>query len=278
MRRKTVLERLMNIDRRYIFLLIAFSVIIPMLLKVVFPIFVTTQPKKVYDYIENLPKGSVVMMSFDYGPGSLAELQPMAIAVLKHCFSRNLKVIGMALWNVGAPLGEAVFDQVAKEYERVYGEDYVFLGFRPGSTSVILRMGEGISGVFDKDSKNSPIQEIPMMKNIKTYDDIVLIIDFGAGDPGPETWVIYTQKYSPKIAAGVTGVIISQLYPFLQTGQLIGLIGGLRGAAEYETQVDKPAEATQWMSIQSIVHLIIIILVILGNVAYFVIRRRETVA
>ena len=270
-----MLERLMNIDRRYIFLLIAFSVVIPMLLKVVFPIFVTPQPKKVYDYIENLPKGSVVMMSFDYGPASLAELQPMAIAVLRHCFSRGLKVIGMALWNVGAPLGEEVFDQVATEYGRVYGKDYVFLGFRPGSTNVILRMGEGISGVFNTDSRNTPIQQIPMMKNIKTYDDIALVIDFGAGDPGPETWVIYAYgRYGEKIAAGVTGVIISQLYPFLQTGQLIGLIGGLRGAAEYETQVDKPAKATQWMSIQSIVHLVIIILVILGNVAYFTSRRR----
>jgi hypothetical protein len=68
------------------------------------------------------------------------------------------------------------------------------------------------------------------------------------------------------------------LYPFLQTKQLIGLIGGLRGAAEYETQVDKPAKATQWMSIQSIVHLTIIVLVILGNVAYFVSRRREIAA
>lgn len=274
-----MLERLMNIDRRYVFVLVAFSVIIPMLLKVVFPIYVTTQPKKVYDYIENLKEGSVVMMSFDYGPASLAELQPMALAVLRHCFSRNLKVIGMALWNVGAPLGEEVFAQAAAEYGRVYGEDYVFLGFRPGSTNVILRMGEGISGVFNTDSRNTPIQQIPMMKNIKTYDDIALLVDFGAGDPGPETWVIYAhERYGQKIAAGVTGVIISQLYPFIQTGQLIGLIGGLRGAAEYETQVDKPAKATQWMSIQSIVHLVIIILVILGNAAYFISRRREAAA
>lgn len=273
-----MLEKLMNIDRRYIFLLIAFSVVIPMLLKVVFPIFVTKQPKKVYDYIENLPKGSVVMMSFDYGPASLAELQPMAIAVLRHCFSRGLKVIGMALWNVGAPLGEKVFNQVATEYGQVYGEDYVFLGFRPGSTNVILRMGEGISGVFNTDSKGRLVEQLPMMEDVKTYDDIALVIDFAAGDSA-EWWVIYAyEKYGQKIAAGVTGVIISQLYPFLQTGQLIGLIGGLRGAAEYETQVDKPAKATQWMSIQSIVHLVIIILVILGNVAYFVSRRREIAA
>ena len=274
-----MLERLMNIDRRYVFLLIAFSVIIPMLLKIIFPIHVTTQPKKVYDYIGNLPEGSVVMMSFDYGPASLAELQPMALAVLRHCFSRNLQVIGVTLWPTGAPLGEQVFDQAAEEYGRVYGEDYVYLGYRPGATIVIMRMGEGISGVFNTDNRNTPIEQVPMMANIKTYDDIDLLIDFGAGDPGPESWVIYAyERYGQKIAAGVTGVVISQLYPFLQTGQLIGLIGGLRGAAEYETLVEKPAKAAKWMSIQSVVHLVIIILVILGNVAYFISRRREATA
>ena len=272
-----MLERLMNIDRRYIFVLIGLGVIIPMLLKLTFPIYVTGQPRKVYDYIENLQEGSVVMIAFDYGPASMAELQPMAFAVLKHCFSKNLKVIGMALWNVGAPLGKEVFTEVAAEYERTDGEDYVFLGFRPIPTTVILGMGENIASVFDKDIRDVPIDQIPMMKNIKNYDDIALFVDLGAGNPGPETWVMYAyERYGQKIAAGVTGVIISQLYPFLQTGQLIGLMGGLRGAAEYETLVNKPAKATSWMSIQSIVHLIIIILVILGNVAYFIVRRRET--
>jgi hypothetical protein len=128
--------------------------------------------------------------------------------------------------------------------------------------------------VFNTDSRNTPIQQIPMMEDIKTYDDISLVIDFAAG-ASTEAWVIYAyEKYGQKIAAGVTGVIISQLYPFIQTGQLIGLIGGLRGAAEYETQVNKSGNATTWMSIQSIVHLVIIILVILGNVAYFISRRR----
>jgi len=268
----------MNIDRRYVFVLIALAVIIPMLLKVAFPIYVTTQPKKVYDYIENLPPDSAVIMAFDYGPASLAELQPMALAVLKHCFSRDIKVIGMALWPEGVTLGEQALTQAAEEYGQAYGADYVSLGYRPGATNVMLRMGEGISEVFNTDSRNTPIEEIPMMNNIETYDDIALLIDLAAGD-STEGWIIYAhEKYGQQIATGVTGVIISQMYPFLQTGQLIGLIGGLRGAAEYEIQLEKPAKASEWMSIQSVVHLVIIILVILGNVAYFVTRRRETAA
>jgi len=270
-----MLERLMNMDRRYIFILIALGVVIPMLLKLSFPIYVTGQPKKVYDYIENLQEGSVVMIAFDYGPASMAELQPMASALLRHCFARNLKVIGMALWNVGEQLGKDAFKQITPEYGSIDGKDYVFLGFRPGGTTVMLRMGEGIADVFKEDAKGTPIDQIPMMENIKNYDDIDLLVDLGAGNPGPENWVVYAHgKYRQKIAAGVTGVIISQLYPFLQTGQLIGLIGGLRGAAEYEKLVNKPADATSWMSIQSIVHFIIIILVIVGNVAYFIVRRR----
>jgi len=267
----------MNIDKRYIFVLIALGVIIPMLLKVMFPIDVTGPTKGVYEYIENLPEGSVIMMAFDYGPASMAELQPMALAVLRHCFSKNLKVIGMALWNVGSPLGKEAFKEVAAEYGRTEGEDYVFLGFRTGGRDVILLMGEGIVKAFDKDTNGTPTEQIPMMKNIKDYDDIDLVVEFGAGNPGPETWIIYAYgKYGQKIASGVTGVIVSQLYPFIQTGQLVGLMPGLLGAAEYETLVGKPGVAVPRMSVQSIVHLIIIALVILGNVAYFITRRRET--
>ena len=38
------------------------------------------------------------------------------------------------------------------------------------------------------------------------------------------------------------------LYPFLDSGQLKGLLGGLAGAAEYETLIDRSGQATKGMS------------------------------
>jgi hypothetical protein len=76
------------------------------------------------------------------------------------------------------------------------------------------------------------------------------------------------------IAGGCTAVSAPQFYPYLQTGQLIGLLGGLKGAAEYETLVNYAGDATRRMDAQSIAHLVIIIFIIFANISYFVLRKR----
>ncbi len=271
-----MIEKLMSLDRRYVFALVGLAVIIPTLLMIRFPIYVSQPTQNIYDFIEGLSEGEVVMIAFDYGPSSLAELNPMAIAVLRHCFRKRLRVIGMTLWPVGATLGDTLMREVAHEFDTTEGEDYVYLGYRPGVTNVLLQMGEDISAVFAEDYSGTPISEHPMMADVKNYNDIALVVDLAAGASVEGAWIPYTYTgYKQKIAAGVTGVIVSQLYPYLQTGQLVGLMPGLLGAAEYEKLIEQPGKGTAGMSAQSIVHLLVIVLVIVGNVAYFTTRRRE---
>lgn len=63
------------------------------------------------------------------------------------------------------------------------------------------------------------------------------------------------------------------MYPFLQSKQLTGLLGGLKGAAEYEALVKKKGSAISGMRPQSVVHVIIILFVIFGNGIYFISKR-----
>ncbi len=269
-----MLEKLMSIDRRIVFILVAIAVIIPTLMKVSFPITVSQPTRSVYDFIDSLPEESTILMAFNYGPSSLAELEPMAAAVLRHCFRKKVRVIGMTLFNVGARLGDRVMSETAAEIGAVDGEDYVFLGFRPGSTLVILGMGTAIDTVFDADYQGKPLSEIPMMQDVKNYDQIALVLDL-ASSATPDAWITYTNtKYNQQVAAGVTGVMVSELYPYIQSGQLVGLMPGLLGAAEYETLIDTPEKATAGMSVQSFVHLLVFVLVVIGNVAFLIQRRR----
>jgi hypothetical protein len=114
-----------------------------------------------------------------------------------------------------------------------------------------------------------------MMRDIKNYRDIDLVMDFGSANT-PEAWVSYAgARYHQTIAVGCTGVMVSGLYPYLKTGQLIGLIGGLKGAAEYEKLIERPEKAILGMKSQSVAHMAIIILVIFGNVVHFLSRRKS---
>lgn len=270
-----MLERFMNMDRRIIFLMIALVVIIPTLIPVRLPITVSEPTQKLYDYIEELPSGSIIMIAFDYGPSSLAEPEPMAEAVMQHCFSKEINVIGMTLFQNTPTLADRLMRKIADENNAIYGEDYVFLGFRPGALSVILGMGTNIANVFDKDYQDTPISDIPMMADVKNYDQISLLLDL-ASSSTTEAWIIYANtKYDLQIAAGVTAVIIAQMYPYLQTGQLVGMMPGYLGAAEYEKLLNAPGDGTVGLNTASFAHLLIIGLVILGNIAFFMQRRKE---
>ena len=270
-----MIEKFMNMDRRIIFLLIALVVIIPTLIPVRLPITVSEPTQKLYDYIEELPPGSTIMIAFDYGPSSLAEPEPMAKAVMQHCFSKGIKIIGMTLYPNTPTLADKLMKKIADENNAVYGEDYVFLGYRPGTLQVVLGMGTDIASVFKKDYKDTAISDIPMMTDIKNYDQISLLLDLAAGS-STETWIIYANtKYDLKIAAGVTAVIIAQMYPYLQTGQLVGLMPGYLGAAEYEKLLNAPGDGTIGLNTASFAHLLIIGLVILGNIAFFMQQRKE---
>ncbi len=270
-----MLDKLMNIDRRIVFILVALAVIIPTKLSVNLPVSVSEPTQKLYDYIDDLPAGATIMIAFDYGPASLPELHPMARAVLKQCFEKNIRVIGLTLAADAPTLANTLMEEVAEENEAMVGEDYVFLGYRPGGTLVILGMGNSIASVFDSDYSGTALAEIPMMENIKNYDQISLLLDLASGST-TEGWITYANaQYDLRIASGVTGVLISQMYPFLQTGQLVGLIAGISGAAEYEDLIDTPAKAMKWINIESFVHLLIVGLVILGNIAFFIRNRQE---
>lgn len=269
-----MIEKLVNLDRRIIYLIIALAVIVPFLIPMSLPVYISPPVQSVYDYIDALPEGAVILMGFNFSPSTMPELYPMSKAVLRHCYSKKLKVIGMTVYYSAAPMADRALKEVAEEYDYKELQDYTYLGYKQGARQVMLGIGEDISDPFPVDYLKRPIDEIPMMKDIKNYEDIALVVDFGSGN-SPEWWVAYAgARYNQTIAVGCTGVMASGLYPYLEAGQLIGLMGGLKGAAEYEKLIGKPEKAFLGMKAQSMAHMAIILLVILGNVVYLLSRRK----
>src|SRR5438094_10419055 len=145
-------DRLMiGIDRRIIFLLIAAAVLLPLLRPFGLPIKVSPEVRGVYEYIEALPERSVFLLSFDFDPSSKPELEPQAVALLRHAFRKNLRVIGMTHWLPGTSLADSIFARVAAEMHKVPGKDYVFLGWSPGGGSLIIAMGQDLYKAFPSD-------------------------------------------------------------------------------------------------------------------------------
>lgn len=269
-------EKVGAIDRRWIYLSVGVLVIIPILVPVKMPIGITPEARQLYNAIDSLPDSSVVMLTFDYYPSTIAETRPMSVAILHHLFRKNCKVITMTTVPLGGPtIAENVMHEMAEEYHKTYGVDYVNLGYKANYTAVLLGMGNSIESIYPTDNLGRPLSKLPLMAKVKNYDDmafIIVIADNGVLD----YWIsIVNAQFEKPIGAGVTAVMAPKLYSYVESGQMTGLLGGMRGAAEYEILVGKPAMAVRGMDSQSLVHLFIIFLIILGNIAFFAAKRAK---
>jgi hypothetical protein len=238
------------------------------------PIKISSEVRGVYDHIESLPEQSVFLLSIDFDPASKPELYPQAIALLRHAFRKNLRVITMTLWVSGTGMADQIVTQVAKEMGKEYGIDYAFLGWSPGGQAVIINMGQDLYSAFPSDYGGRPTKELPVLNGVRNLKDVGYMVDLGAGKPGVEEWYVFGKdKYKFELGGGCTGVMAPGLYPLLRSGQINGLIGGLRGAAEYEILIDQKGQAVAGMDAQSATHIAIIVLVIICNVFYLSLRR-----
>lgn len=263
-----------QIDRRIIYIALLPAVIVPLFLPLGLRINVSPEVRAIYDYIEKLTPNDCVFISGDYDPQVDAELTPMFEALLRHCFKKNVKVLVANVFSFeGTALVEPRMKILAEEYQRIYGVDYVFLGFKQGYEMIILGMGDNINKTWEVDYYGSKLEDLPMMSHLKNYDDIDLVIDL-SGSGVYIYWIEFGYiKYNVKTAAGITAVMAADAYPHLQAGQLIGIIGGLRGAAEYEQLVEHPAFASAGMEAQSWSHILVILLMLLGNLAYLLTKK-----
>lgn len=254
--------------------MVALAVIFPLIVPATFKFQVTPEVQQLYDAIEKLPDSSVVLLTFDYYPSTLAETEPMSVAALHHLFRKNCRVLTLTTIPLGGPsIAERVTRNMAAKYNKVYGVDYVNLGYKANYVAVLKGLGNSIEAIYPTDNSGTALADIPMMKNIKKYDDMAFI--FVIADNGiVDYWIsIVNAQYSIPVGCGATAVMAPKFYSFVGANQMTGLLGGMKGAAEYEKLVGKEDVAVKGMVMQSLVHLLIIGLVLLGNVAFFVSRR-----
>ena len=111
-----------KVDRRWIFIIIGLSVLLPLFFPLGLPIRPTNATQQVYDTVDALEPNSRVLVSCEYGPSTKPEIHPMTIAILRHLFTNGHKVYITCLWPDGQFMAEAALDEIAdKEFGRTYG-------------------------------------------------------------------------------------------------------------------------------------------------------------
>lgn len=283
-----IVETLNSLDKRWVFLTVGLAVVVSTIFRLTFPEIPTQMVKDIYNKIESMPEGSRVLLPFDYDPGSEPELQPMAEAFVRHCSEKGLQMYFIALWPLGQNMIDGVISRVlSEEYPDLeYGVDYMSLGYKAGNEGVIAVILTDIKKLYTTDARGNSINRVAMMEGISNIRGFDLILNISAGYPGLKEWIQYggTPGNIP-VAGGCTAVQAPLLYPYYP-GQLLGLMGGIKAAAEYEkllwqdypkfrTDKARYQTARTRMGPQTVAHLSIVFFIIVGNITFQILRRRR---
>lgn len=263
--------KLEHVDRRILYWILVAIIIFSLFFPIGLPLKVSSTTQQFYQVLQKVPDGSVIILSIDTTVEIWPENGSGAVAIAKYIASRHFKTIIWGTVPDASLLGEKYIVPVLKKEGLEYGKDYVFVGFFPGGETTVAQLAANIKGVIKKDFYGNPIENLPMMKDINSAKDVALVIDIEALN-GTEFYVRHWKPAGVPIISSVNGVTISGYLPFLGSGQISGMLMGIKGNAEFEKLTGRLGEGVAAMDMLSLTETALIILVIVGNIT--LIRRR----
>lgn len=270
MTEKSLANKILDIDRRFIYVIVIIACAIPFISPIGIPVAMDPYTLNFYSVVEDLPEGSVVLWGFGIGP-SLTEHIGMSISVVRHLFQKNLKVVFFSARAESPPIIRGILD-VAGTEGKEYGKDWIELGFLPGYEPAMAIIAADF-WAMENDEYGTPIDGIPLMEDVHTMNDIDLtIVTYGTDIEG---WVRqwHTPYGVPMLA--FDGSFYQGMLPYFPA-QVAGLLPGVRGGAEYEILIDIPGVNLIQSDALSLGHMVVILCVLIGNVAYFISKTQES--
>ena len=269
-------QRLQQIPRYYIYLLLAGVVVWQLIFPIALPIVPSDATQGVHEAIRAVPDDKIIIITTDWDASTQAETGPQTQAVIHACFQEGKR---FAIMNLQPPMGVKLAHDLAQEaagdYDVSYGVDWCNWGYKYGYENVLMALGKDIPTTIGDDFYGNPVTDLPMMQGVEDIEDVGLVVEVTGLSGLTEMWIGLIQgPYQTPLASAYTAVMAPLYYPYLDSGQMQGMLVGAKGAAEMEVLTEKPGRATRIMNVQSWAHVLIILLIIVGNLGYLLTRGR----
>jgi len=258
-----------------VYLVLFILTLIPILSPLGIPIPVGKYTKASYDYVQNLPRDSVVLVSGEFDVGLWPEEETFARPMLIHLFRKGLKIVIVHFSPDSPVLIKGLVDVIDPQgqFGMKYGEDYVMLGYYAGREAAMAAFLKDVHSLVKADYYGTSIGQLPLMQRVKSSKDIALVIDAGGTDPGIPVRQFQSTFNLPLIEALTIGWVPT-IMPYLSAGQLVGMVGGIRGGAEYELLIGKPGAGLTITDALSLNFLFLVFLIVVSNAVQYL-KKKE---
>jgi len=271
---KTILWRILNLDRRILYILTIALMSWVLIKPIGLPIQVDEINRNYYDTIESLPPGSIVFASLDIEAGMWGEIGPQMIATLQHLMNKDVKFIQVCFYRAD---GQFVFETMVlpkvNQQDKVYGVDWVNFGYIEGHETAMSAFANNFH-LPVKDAYGNMLEDLPIMDELNDMNDIDLYIDMAGGDV-MQAFRQFVVPYDTYTLAGIQASNAPEMQIYIDSGDVHGMLNGLAGAAQYEYLLGKPGLAIKGTDALSVISIYLFILITITNISYVIQRRQR---
>jgi Double zinc ribbon len=223
-----------------------------------------------YDRLQALAPGSTVLLAFDYETGQAVELDPAARVIVGDLARRQVNVVALSTLPVGAQLAQNILNETARQNTQWQpGRNFVNVGYIPGAEAGLRRLAENWPAADQLDFENQPLGLSPLAAHVKGLRDFALVIEFAGSDKNLQWWMEQVQpRHETTFVAAVSAAADASARNYRDAKQLAAFLRGMQGAAEYELFLNQPGLTVRLMDAQSILHVVLFALIVVGNLAF----------
>jgi len=282
---RTIWHKMQSIDSRYIYAALIVAILIPLFCSKLVYLNIPSKPSiDFYNTIEHIastePNG-LVIVDGQWSSSSRGENKWQTQAIVTHLMMRHVHFATLSFDTQNHTLTNEIVTALAAKYHYVYGVDYIDWGYRPfqAFTAMLKGLDTDIPGTVVHDSSGKPISSFPIMKGVRDIKDISAIIEISPTS-SIDGWLGLVQgvNNTPLLYAP-TAISAPKYYTYLDSGQISGMLIGVKGAGDYESLIHQPSFGTRATGALSFVYALIILLVVIGNIGHLKLRamaRTET--
>ncbi|MCW4050276.1 MAG: hypothetical protein NWE89_11145 [Candidatus Bathyarchaeota archaeon] len=271
----SIWEKMTSLPREIVMGLVLIAMIIPAMNPLGLPLFTGDMSRAWYNTVDALPAGSVVLFDVGYGSGGYPSLGPGNIAAFHQMFEKDLKIVMMATALEGSMMYPLVMEGVKPEqnYGAVYGEDYVFLGYIAGGQTAMAGVLGDLKALVSVDYEGTSVDSLSIMDNVNGADDFDLVAYMTTAGGTAEGWVYQAySQYNADVLGGCLSMMTTSIKPYYDSGQILGIMDGIKGAADLEFLTGHPGDAIVSSDILSFTQALVLIFILIGNVSFWMTR------
>jgi hypothetical protein len=260
--------------------------IVPLFLGVVLPLGlsppITPRVQRFYDFIETLEPDDIVVcpsgLSFSF---AIPDTNGPFIAFYRHMFERGTPFIIVAY---GADTGyihedrmqetlgvKDIVNDVSEEYpDKKWGVDFIITQTYFGGETSAAAFCRDIPGNVQTDFFGNPWEDFPISEGLETTADFTAVIQLETGNCHImiRQYGQFGLPYHVILGSGVSG----EGWTYIASGLFEGAILGGGDGAAYEKLIGRPGFSALVADPVSLGHLYVLLLLLVGNIAYWMDR------